>query len=82
MIAYLEDYGQILLFPHILRRKEVLDHLRVMEAYVLRAFNIDDLVIILTLDHCKYLRVISHPHSIVILSQFSNILLCILILPQ
>ncbi|RVW40111.1 hypothetical protein CK203_086206 [Vitis vinifera] len=53
-----------------------------MEACILRAFNIDDLVIIPTLDHCRYLGVISHPHSIVILSQFSNILLCILILPQ
>ena len=84
MMAYLEDYGKILLIPQILRGRgrELLDHLRAMEACILRAFNIDDLVIIPTLDHCKYLRVISHPHNIVILSQFNNILLCILILPQ
>ncbi|KAL6322005.1 hypothetical protein AAG906_003146 [Vitis piasezkii] len=53
-----------------------------MEVYVLQAFNIDDLVIIPTLDHFRYLGVISHPHSIVILSWLSSILLCILILPQ
>ena len=82
MMAYLKDYGQILLLPQILRRRELLDHLRAMEAYVLRAFSIDDLVIISTLDHCKYLGVISHPHSIVILSQFNSILLCIIMLPQ
>ncbi|KAL6324292.1 hypothetical protein AAG906_007405 [Vitis piasezkii] len=53
-----------------------------MEAYILRAFNIDGLVIIHMLDHCRYLGVISHSHNIAILSQFSSILLCILILPQ
>ncbi|KAL6343224.1 hypothetical protein AAG906_021135 [Vitis piasezkii] len=84
MIKPLTERDQMCMFFRILppRGKELLDHLKVMEAYVLQAFNIDDLVIILTLDHCKYLRVISHPHSIIILSQFSNILLCILILPH
>ena len=82
MLAYLEDYGKVLLIPHILRERELLDHLRAMEACILRTFNIDDLVIIPTLDHYKYLGVISHPHSIVILNQFNDILLCILILPQ
>ncbi|KAL6322752.1 hypothetical protein AAG906_018633 [Vitis piasezkii] len=70
MMAYLEDYGQILLIPQILRGRELLDHLRAMEAYVLRAFSIDNLVIIPMRDHCRYL------------DQFSNILLCILILSQ
>nr|CAN81840.1 hypothetical protein VITISV_033740 [Vitis vinifera] len=60
MLAYLEDYGKVLLIPHILRERELLDHLRAMEACILRAFNIDDLVIIPTLDHYKYLG--SHPH--------------------
>ena len=79
-MTYLEDYGQILLLPHILRGRELLDHLRAMEAYVLRAFSIDNLIIIPMRDHCRYLGVISHLYNIVILSQFSNILLCILIL--
>ncbi|KAL6340052.1 hypothetical protein AAG906_038887 [Vitis piasezkii] len=73
---------QMCMFLRSLQPRELLDHLRAMEAYVLRAFSIDDLVIISTLDHCKYLGVISHPHSIVILSQFNSILLCIVILPQ
>ena len=81
-MTYLEDYGQILLLPHILRGRELLDHLRAMEAYVLRAFSIDNLIIIPMRDHCRYLGVISHLYNIVILSQFSNILLCILILPR
>ncbi|KAL6313530.1 hypothetical protein AAG906_005481 [Vitis piasezkii] len=71
MMVYLENYGQILLFPQILKGRELLDHLRAMEVYVLRAFNIDNLVIIPTLDHCRYLGVISHSHNIVILNQFS-----------
>ncbi|RVW18273.1 hypothetical protein CK203_114409 [Vitis vinifera] len=37
--GYLEDYGQILLIPQILRGKGLLDHLRAMEAYVLRTFR-------------------------------------------
>ena len=81
-MAYLEDYGQVLLLPQILRGRELLDHLRAMETYVLRTFSIDDLVIIPMRDHCRYLGVISHPYSMVILSQFSSILLCILILSQ
>ncbi|KAL6332561.1 hypothetical protein AAG906_008981 [Vitis piasezkii] len=82
MMAYLEDYGQILLLPQILRGRELLDHLRAMETYVLRTFSIDDLVIIPMRDHCRYPGVISHPYSIVILIQFSSILLCILILSR
>ena len=81
-MAYLKDHGQILLIPQILKGRKLLDHLRAMEAYVLRAFSIDDLVIIPMRYHCKYLGVISHLYSIVILSQFSSILLCILILSQ
>ena len=82
MMAYLEDYGQILLFSQILRGRELVDHLRAMETYFLRTFSIDDLVIIPMRDHCRYPGVISHPYSIVILSQFSSILLCILILSR
>ena len=53
-----------------------------MEAYVPQTFSIDGLVIIPTRDHCRYLGVISHLYSIVILIQFSSTLLCILILPR
>ena len=81
-MAYLEDYGQILLFPQILRGKASLDHLRAMKAYVLRIFSIDDLVIIPIRDHCRHPGVISHPYSIIILIRLSSILLCILILSQ
>ncbi|RVX20589.1 hypothetical protein CK203_002638 [Vitis vinifera] len=45
MMAYLEDYGQILFLPDT-EGRELVDHLRAMETYVLRTF-IDDLVIIL-----------------------------------
>ncbi|KAL6316705.1 hypothetical protein AAG906_019636 [Vitis piasezkii] len=62
--------------------RELLDHLRAMEAYVLRTFSIDDLVIIPMRDHCRYLGVISHLYNIIILIQFSGILLCILILSR
>ena len=79
-MAYLEDYGQILFIPQILRGRELLDHLRAMEAYVLRTFSIDDLVIIPMPDHCRYPGVISRLYSIIILIQFSSTLLCILIL--
>ena len=79
-MAYLDDYGQILFLLRILRRKGLVDHLRVMEAYVLRTFNIDRLVIIPMRDHCRYPGVISRLYSIIILIQFSTILLCILIL--
>ena len=82
MMAYLEDYGKILLFSQILRGRELLDHLRAMEAYVLRTFSIDSLVIIPTRDHCRYPGVISRLYSIVILIQFSSTLLCILILSR
>ena len=81
-MAYLEDYGQILLLPQILRGRELVDHLIAMETYVLWTFSIDGLVIIPMRDHCRYPRVVSHPYSIVILIQFSSILLCILILSQ
>ena len=53
-----------------------------MEAHVLRTFSIDDLVIIPMQDHYRYLGVILYLYNIVILSQFSSILLCILILSQ
>ena len=76
------NYGKILFLPQILRGRELVDHLRAMEAYVLQTFSIDSLVIIPMRDHCRHLRVISHPYSIVILIQFSSILLCILILSQ
>ena len=79
-MAYLEDYGKILLIPHILRGKELLDHLRAMETYVLRIFSIDDLVIIPMRDHCRYPGVISRLYNIIILIQFSSTFLCILIL--
>ena len=79
-MAYLEDYGQILFLHQILRGKELVDHLRAMEAYVMRTFSIDDLVIIPMRDHCRYPGVISHPYGIVILIQLSSILLSILIL--
>ena len=82
MVAYLEDYGQILLLPQIIRGRELLDHLIAMEAYVMWAFSIDDLVIIPMRDHCKYPGVISHLYSIIIINQFRNTLLCILILSQ
>ncbi|RVW63536.1 hypothetical protein CK203_060845 [Vitis vinifera] len=62
--------------------RELLDHLRAMEAYVLRTFSIDNLVIIPMRDHCRYPRVISHLYSIVIVIQFSGTLLCILILSR
>ena len=81
-MAYLEDYGQILFLPQILRGKELLDHLRAMEAYVLLTFNIDNLVIIPMRDHCRYPGVISYLYSIIILIQFSSTLLCILILSR
>ena len=51
-----------------------------MEAYFLRTFSIDDLVIIPMRDHCRYPGVISHLYSIVILIQFSCTLLRILML--
>ena len=79
-MAYLEDYGQILFLPQILRERELVDHLRAMETYVLRTFSIDDLVIIPMRDHCRYPRVTSHLYSIVILIQFSCTLLRILML--
>ncbi|RVW40281.1 hypothetical protein CK203_082770 [Vitis vinifera] len=44
----------------ILRGRELVDHLRAMETYVLRIFSIDDLVIIPMRDHCRYPGVISH----------------------
>ncbi|RVW98111.1 hypothetical protein CK203_031945 [Vitis vinifera] len=53
--------------------KELVDCLRAMEAYVPQTFSIDGLVIIPTRDHCRYLGVISHPYSIIILIQFSTI---------
>ena len=81
-MAYLEDYGQILLFSQILRGRELSDHLRAMEAYVLRTFSIDDLVIIPMRDHCKYPGGTSCLYNIVILIQFSSTLLCILILSR
>ena len=81
-MAYLEDYGQILLFSQILRGRELLDHLRAMEAYFLRTFSIDGLAIIPMRDHCRYLGVISHLYSIVILIQFSSTLLRILMLSR
>ena len=81
-MAYLEDYGQILFFLRILRGREVLDHLRAMEAYVLQIFSIDNLVIIPMRDHCRYPGMISRLYSIVILIQFSSTLLCILLLSQ
>ena len=81
-MVYLEDYGQILLFPQILRGRKLLDHLRAMETYVLRTFSIDDLVIIPMRDHCRYPGVISHLYSIVILIQFNSILMCILTLSR
>ena len=81
-MAYQEDYGQILLLPHILRGRELVDHLRAMETYVLRTFSIDDLVIIPMRDHCRYPGVISHLYSIVILIQFNSILMCILTLSR
>ena len=81
-MAYLEDYGKILFLPQILRERELVDHLRAMETYVLRTFSIDDQVIIPMRDHCRYPRVISCLYSIVILIQFSSTLLCILILSQ
>ena len=81
-MAYLEDYGQILLLPQILRGRELLDHLRAKEVYVLWAFSIDNLVIIPIRDHCRYLGVISHLYSILILIQFSSTLLCIFILSR
>ena len=70
------NYGKILFIPQILSGRELVDHLRAMEAYVLQTFSIDDLVIIPMRYHCRYLGVISHPYSIVILSQFSSILRC------
>ena len=82
MMAYLEDYGQILFLLQILRGRELVDHLRAMETYVLRTFSIDDLIIIPMRDHCRHLGVISHPYNIVILIQFSSTLLCILILSR
>ena len=81
-MAYLEDYGQILFLSQILRGKELLDHLRAMEAYVLLTFNIDNLVIIPMQDHCRYPGVISRIYNIVIMSQFNSILLCILTLSR
>ena len=81
-MAYLEDYGQILFLLQILRGRELVDHLRAMEAYVLPTFSIDGLVIILMRDHCRYPGVISHPYSIVILIQLNSTLLCILILSR
>ena len=81
-MAYLEDYGQILLLPQILRGRELSDHLRTMETYVLRTFSIDDLVIIPMRDHCRYPGVISRLYNIIILIQFSSTLLCILLLSQ
>ncbi|RVW28228.1 hypothetical protein CK203_083690 [Vitis vinifera] len=62
--------------------RELVDHLRAMETYVLRTFSIDDLVIIPMRDHCRYPGVISHLYSIVILIQFSSTLLCILMLSR
>ena len=79
-MASLEDYGQILFLLQILRGRELADHLRAMETYVLQTFSIDDLVIIPMRDHCRYSGVISHLYSIVILIQFSSTLLCIPIL--
>ena len=79
-MAYLEDYGQTLLISQILRGKELVDHLRAMETYVLQTFSIDGLVIIHMRDHCRYPGVTSHSYSIIILIQFSDILLSILIL--
>ncbi|RVW74849.1 hypothetical protein CK203_053828 [Vitis vinifera] len=64
------------------RGRELVDHLRAMETYVLRIFSIDDLVIIPMRDHCKHPGVISHPYSIIILIQFSTTFLCILILSR
>ena len=81
-MASLEDYGQILFLLQILRGRELLDHLRAMETYVLRTFSIDDLVIIPMRDHCRYPGVISHFYSIVILIQFSSTLLRILMLSR
>ena len=81
-MAYLEDYGQILFLLRMLRRRELVDHLRAMETYVLRIFSIDDLVIIPMRDHCRYPGVISRLYSIIILIQFSSTLLCILILSR
>ena len=81
-MASLEDYGQILFLLQILRGRELVDHLRVMETYVQQTFSIDDLVIIPMLDHCRYPGVISHPYSIVILIQFSSTLLRILMLSR
>ena len=80
MMASLEDYGQILFLPQILRGRELVDHLRAMETYVLRTFNMDDLVIIPMPDPCRYLGVISRLYNIIILIQFSSTFLCILIL--
>ena len=80
MMASLEDYGQILFLLQILRRRELVDHLRAMEMYVLQTFSIDGLVIIPMRDHCRYPGVISHPYSIIILIQFSGIVISILVL--
>ena len=82
MMASLENYGQILFLLRMLRRRELVDHLRAMETYVLRIFSIDDLVIIPMRDHCRYPGVISRLYSIIILIQFSSTLLCILILSR
>nr|CAN62638.1 hypothetical protein VITISV_006315 [Vitis vinifera] len=46
--------------PHT-EGRELVDHLRAMEAYVLRTFSIDDLIIIPMRDHCRYPGVIIIP---------------------
>ncbi|KAL6323880.1 hypothetical protein AAG906_005877 [Vitis piasezkii] len=57
--------------------RELVDHLRAMETYVLQTFSIDDLVIIPMRDHCRYPRVISlqqypsvHPHTVTVRPSF------------
>ncbi|RVW44355.1 hypothetical protein CK203_070954 [Vitis vinifera] len=84
MIERPTERDQISMFLRSLhpRGKGLVDHLRVMEVYVLWTFNIDGLVIILMRDHCRYPGVISRLYSIIILIQFSSTLLCILILSQ
>lgn len=81
-MASLEDYGKMLFLLRILRGRELVHHMRAMEAYVLQTFSIDGQVIIPMRDHCRYPGMISRLYSIVILIQFSSILLCILILSQ
>ena len=64
----------------MLREWELLDHLRVKGMFVLPIFSVNDLVITFMLDYHKYLRVASHTHAIIILSQLSGILPWLVIL--